>query len=104
LGLELSSVSVVGGGAKNPLWRQILADMLNVPVVALAEPESAALGAALQALWVKRRASGENVSADDVARPFIVHDDRPCEPNADRHRVYREMLTRFVEQTHKLHR
>ncbi len=103
LGLALSSVSVVGGGAKNPLWRQILADMLGVPVVALAEPESAALGAALQALWVKRRATGENVSADEVARPFIVHEDRPSEPNAERHRVYREMLTRFERETRRLY-
>jgi sugar (pentulose or hexulose) kinase len=103
LGLALSSVSVVGGGAKNPLWRQILADMLGVPVVALAEPESAALGAALQALWVKRRATGEDVSADDVARPFIAYDERPCEPNAERHRTYREMLTSFGERTHQLY-
>jgi xylulokinase len=103
LGLSLSSVSVVGGGAKNPLWRQILADMLGVPVVALAEPESAALGAALQALWVKRRATGESVSADEVARPFIVHEDRPSEPNPENHRVYRELLTRFERETRHLY-
>jgi xylulokinase len=103
LGLALSSVSVVGGGAKNPLWRQILADMLGVPVVALAEPESAALGAALQALWVKRRANGEDVSADDVAFPFITYDERPCQPSTERHRVYRELLTRFGRETQKLY-
>ncbi len=103
LGLSLSSVSVVGGGAKNPLWRQILADMLGVPVVALAEPESAALGAALQALWVKRRATGENVSADDVARPFIVHEDRASEPNPENHRAYRELMTRFERETRHLY-
>lgn len=104
LGLSPSSVSVVGGGAKNPLWRQILADILGVPVVALAEPESAALGAALQALWVGRRASGEDVSADEVARPFIVHEERACEPHAENHRTYREMLARFGDQTQKLYR
>jgi sugar (pentulose or hexulose) kinase len=103
LGLAPSSVSVVGGGSKNALWRQILADMLGVPTVALAEPESAALGGALQALWIKRRSEGENVSADEVARPFVAHDSRPCEPNPKNHRTYQEMLQRFDEQTRLLH-
>lgn len=103
LGLQLSAVSVVGGGSKNPLWRQILADILGVPVVALSEPESAALGGALQALWVLRRAAGEAVSADEVAAPFIVHEGEPCQPNADNHATYKEMLRRFEEQTRRLY-
>ncbi len=103
LGLRPSSVCVVGGGAKNQLWRQILADMLGVPVVALAEPEAAALGAALQALWVNRRASGDDVSADAVARPFVAHEARPCEPDAESHGIYREMLERFGERTRRLY-
>jgi sugar (pentulose or hexulose) kinase len=103
LGLQLSAVSVVGGGSKNPLWRQILADILGVPVVALSEPESAALGGALQALWVLRRAADEDVSADDVAAPFIVHEGEPCQPNADNHATYKEMLRRFEEQTRRLY-
>ena len=103
LGLELSSVSLVGGGSKNVLWRQILADMLGVSVTALVEPESAALGGALQALWIKRRSLGENVSADDVARPFIVKEAESYEPNADQHATYQEMLLRFNEQTRLLY-
>lgn len=103
LGLTPSSVSVVGGGSKNALWRQILADMLGVPAVALLEPESAALGGALQALWVKRRADGEDVSADEVARPYIAYDSSPCDPNPQHHRIYREALQRFNEQTDLLY-
>ncbi len=51
LNVPLTDVRLVGGGAPNPLWRQILADMLNLPVTPLAEPESAALGATIQAIW-----------------------------------------------------
>ncbi len=103
LGLAPSSVAVVGGGAKNALWRQILADMLGATVVALAEPESAALGGALQALWVKRRTSGEDVSANEVALPFLVQDSHPSEPEPENHRTYVEMLARFEAEMRRLY-
>jgi len=40
LGIEVHEVNLVGGAAANPLWRQILADVLACPVAALAEAES----------------------------------------------------------------
>eukprot|EP00413_Alexandrium_margalefii_P014186 CAMPEP_0204549252 /NCGR_PEP_ID=MMETSP0661-20131031/24199_1 /ASSEMBLY_ACC=CAM_ASM_000606 /TAXON_ID=109239 /ORGANISM="Alexandrium margalefi, Strain AMGDE01CS-322" /LENGTH=162 /DNA_ID=CAMNT_0051556187 /DNA_START=10 /DNA_END=495 /DNA_ORIENTATION=+ len=49
LGLEAKELRLVGGGSKNRLWRQIIADVFQLPVQPLAEPESAALGAALAA-------------------------------------------------------
>jgi xylulokinase len=49
LGVRPAEIRLTGGGAKSPLWRQILADIFGVPVVKMAEDESAALGAALQA-------------------------------------------------------
>ena len=51
LGLRVDALRLAGGGAANELWRGILADCLGVPVAPLVEPESAALGAALQAAW-----------------------------------------------------
>ena len=42
-------LSVVGGGSKSAVWRQTIADAFGVPVRRLLEPESAALGAAMQA-------------------------------------------------------
>ena len=49
LGVEVDALRLVGGGSKNPLWRQMIADTLQVPITLPEEPESAALGAALQA-------------------------------------------------------
>mmetsp|Transcript_11338 Transcript_11338/g.18674 ORF Transcript_11338/g.18674 Transcript_11338/m.18674 type:complete len:345 (+) Transcript_11338:12-1046(+) len=46
---EANGINLVGGGSRNPLWRQIFADLFNSPVSSLEEAESAALGAALQA-------------------------------------------------------
>lgn len=104
LGLRPSAVSVVVGGAKNALWRQILADVLEVPVVKLREAESAALGGAIQALWLVKRTAGENISADEVARGFIAHAEEPCVPNFENHRVYVELLRRFEGETARLYR
>eukprot|EP00198_Chlamydomonas_reinhardtii_P011700 XP_001701037.1 predicted protein [Chlamydomonas reinhardtii] len=43
-----AQLRLVGGGAKNRLWWQIVADAFGMEVVLPAEPDSAALGAALQ--------------------------------------------------------
>ena len=71
LGVQIGEVRLVGGAAKNPLWRQILADVLGVPVVPLVEAESAALGAAIQAMWSVARATQPALSCDAVAAPFV---------------------------------
>lgn len=42
-------VRVSGGGAKSPLWRQILADVIGAPLVSTSTTEGAAYGAALLA-------------------------------------------------------
>jgi xylulokinase len=48
-GLSISAVRVSGGGARSPLWRQILADICEAEVVTLNVTEGAAFGAALLA-------------------------------------------------------
>jgi len=46
---DIKQVRVSGGGAKSPLWRQILADVLGVELVTVNTTEGAAYGAALLA-------------------------------------------------------
>lgn len=46
---KIDMLLVVGGGANNPVWRQIIADCLNCTLKFPLETESAALGAAFQA-------------------------------------------------------
>jgi xylulokinase len=45
----VQEVRITGGGARSPLWRQIIADVLNVELVSPAVEEGAAYGAALLA-------------------------------------------------------
>lgn len=46
---DIQQVRVSGGGAKSPLWRQILADVMDVELVTVLTTEGAAFGAALLA-------------------------------------------------------
>ncbi|MEW5941686.1 MAG: FGGY-family carbohydrate kinase, partial [Chloroflexota bacterium] len=46
---NITQVRVTGGGARSPLWRQILADVLGAEIVTVNTAEGAAYGAALLA-------------------------------------------------------
>jgi xylulokinase len=58
LGVKAREIRITGGGAKSPVWRQIMADVFGVPVVGMREEEGAALGGALQAAWCVARRDG----------------------------------------------
>lgn len=103
LGLPVEQIRLVGGGANNPLWRQILADLLNTPVQRLEEPEAAALGAALSALWTARRRTDPELPADLVCRDFVQSSGPPEEPDPDRSRLYQRQLERFQERVATLY-
>jgi xylulokinase len=48
-GVDLTEVRASGGGTRSPVWRQILADVLNTDIRTVATAEGAAQGAALLA-------------------------------------------------------
>src|SRR5258708_28336793 len=48
-GLEIEQMRATGGGAKSPIWRQIIADVLGVELVTTNAQEGPAFGAALLA-------------------------------------------------------
>ena len=103
LGIEVEAVNLVGGAARNELWREVLADVLGCPVTALAEPESGALGAALQALWTLRRHGGEDVSADEVASPYVEPAAEPTLPDAERQAAYAQLGEHFRARANALY-
>ena len=49
-GFESTELILVGGGSKNPLWNQIKADTLQLPIKILKEPETTVLGASIFAM------------------------------------------------------
>ena len=92
LGLSVETIHLVGGGAKNPLWQTLIADLFNATVHLPTEAESAALGGAIQALWTQRRSAEPSLSCDEVARPFLRFDRDPISPDRERQNALRPVL------------
>lgn len=83
---SIGCVVATGGGARSPLWLQINADMLGIPVVTPACPERACLGAAAFAAV----AAGRHASIADAAA-VMVRSERVFEPEARAVALYREL-------------
>jgi sugar (pentulose or hexulose) kinase len=49
LGIAVHEIRALGGGARSPLWNQIKADVLGIPILTLTSEEQACLGAAILA-------------------------------------------------------
>ena len=52
-GLDVRRLTIVGGGAKGPLWRQIKADVTGLPVRVPVSVETTATGAAILPPWAR---------------------------------------------------
>jgi sugar (pentulose or hexulose) kinase len=81
------SVVATGGGARSPLWLQINANLLGVPVVTPAVGERACLGAAVFAAV----AAGIHPTIPDAAGA-MVRPDRVFEPEPNAVALYRELV------------
>ncbi|MFY0727473.1 xylulokinase [Pseudomonas sp. NFX15] len=73
-GLQSRSIRLIGGGSKSAVWRQIVADIMNTPVICTEQSEAAALGAAIQAAWCVARAEGREVSLADLCQRCVKLD------------------------------
>jgi D-xylulose kinase len=95
LGLSVERVRAVGGASRNRLWLRVLADVLGLPVAPLAEPEAAALGAALLAADAAARARGEVFDLDRAASALVAFEGDAVEPDSLAAETYREARARF---------
>ncbi len=73
-GLQIEQVRVSGGGARSALWRQIMSDILNVPLVQVAAIEGASYGAALLAgvgagIWPDALTATQVIQAESETQP-----------------------------------
>ncbi len=97
IGLTPASLLVTGGASVNRPLVQVAADVFGTPVLAGAQPESAALGAAYRALhgWLCRQ-RGAFLSFDEAVRgaPEFQVVARP-DPAAGA--VYRDLLPRYIK-------
>ena len=81
-GLPVKKVMVVGGGTKNPVWLQIVADILGRPVCTAQVTFGAAYGDAIMAAL----AGGTYESWAELEK--VVRPDRIIQPNEAAHNIY----------------
>ncbi|MSU23908.1 MAG: xylulokinase [Opitutus sp.] len=92
LGVRAKEIRVTGGGAKSPVWRQIMADIFGVPVVAMVADEGAALGGALQAAWCVARREGRPAKLAEFTTGIVALDETSrCQPSKANVARYREI-------------
>ncbi len=97
VGFKSAEVRLTGGGSKSHTWRQIVADILNLPVVIPMIQEAAAFGAALQALWAYENIENKKNTINEIVNLHVKLDSenthRPNPKSVKKYdRVYEEYL------------
>lgn len=103
LGFRPGTIKLIGGGAKSPFWRQMVADVMGLPVKLPAVEESAAFGAALQALYLLEKERGNVESIDEITSVHVkMEDEKTCVPDEEAAEKYRSVYSdwlKYVECT-----
>lgn len=83
-----------GGGARSPLWKQVIADMLDRPIYTSSMTEEAGMGAALCAMV----GTGAYASLSHACKAIVYYEDgfvAPIHTNTElyreQHEIYREL-------------
>lgn len=87
-GVKLQSVRAMGGGTRSKLWRQIMADIIGIPITVCLEDEISALGAAVLAM-AGIKAHGSHDVAN--AAKHMANFGDTIEPNLEQSQIYNEV-------------
>ncbi len=92
LGLRIERTKICGGGAKSPLWRKIMANVLNIKVDILESEEGPGMGGAILAAV----ACGEYPSVKDACAKIVKVVDT-VDPDPELAAKYEESYQKFVK-------
>lgn len=92
LGMDCSTIRVVGGGSKSDLWNQMKADLLGTGLTCTKNPEGAAIGAAMLASV----AEGNFKNLDEAAE-VMVELEKSYEPNPANKQAYDDAYARYQD-------
>jgi xylulokinase len=90
-GLDVRRLTIVGGGAKGPLWRQIKADVTGLPVRVPTSVETTATGAAILAAV----GAGIHATVGAAVEAFVSYQPGEHQPDPDVREVYDEAYVRY---------
>jgi len=89
-GVEIQLLRASGGGTRSDWWMQLKADLSNLPVEVISQPEPGTVGAALLA----GLATGTFSTLEEGGKLFVTPA-RRYEPNRERARLYEERLDAY---------
>ena len=92
LGIKLERTKICGGGAKSPLWRKMIANILNLKVDIIENEEGPALGGAMLAAV----ACGEYKDVETIAEKVVKVVDT-IEPDPELAAKYEKRYAQFKE-------
>ena len=92
LGIKIERTKICGGGAKSPLWKKIIANVLNVKVDVIESEEGPGYGGAMLAAV----ACGEYATVEEAAAKLVKVIDT-VEPTAELVAKYEERYQQFKE-------
>lgn len=92
LGIKIERTKICGGGAKSPLWKKMIANILNIKVDVIASEEGPAMGGAMLAAV----ANGEYPSVEEAAKAIVKVVDT-VEPDPDLAAKYEERYVKFAK-------
>lgn len=90
LGIKLERTKVCGGGAKSPLWKKMIANIMNLKVDVIENEEGPALGGAMLAAV----GCGEYKTVEEIAKK-IVKVVETIEPEPELVKKYEEKYQKF---------
>lgn len=106
-GLRFNAIRLTGGGSRSAAWRQMVADIFELPVEVPAQAEGAAFGAALQALWACENAAGAHADLAAIANEHVLVDPglsaRPDAENATAYRSHYRQFLRHLDMAKSLY-
>lgn len=92
LGIDIKRTKICGGGAKSPLWKKIVANVLNLKVDVIESEEGPAMGGAMLAAV----ACGEYRSVEEIAAKVVKIVDT-VEPDPELAAKYEARYAQFKE-------
>jgi xylulokinase len=92
LGIQIERTKICGGGAKSPLWKKIIANVLNLKVDVIESEEGPGYGGAMLAAV----ACGEYASVEEIAAKLVKVVDT-IEPDACLAAKYEERYQQFKQ-------
>lgn len=100
LGIQIERTKICGGGAKSPLWRQMVADILNIKVDIPKSEEGPSMGGAMLAAV----ACGEYASVEEAAEKIVevVDTVEPIPENAARYEKQYQKFRRIYPTVKEL--